>query len=98
MKTNIELHIDELVLRGLPGAQRDHIAAAVEAELQRLLDESGLPPSLAEGARLPEVQLDNLRLAAGVKPAAIGVQVAGAIYQNLTGSRTLTGSSGRKAP
>lgn len=84
MKTNIELHIDELVLRGLPGAQHDRIAAAVEAELQRLLDESGLPPSLAEVGRLPTVQVDNLRLAAGTKPAAIGTQIAGAIYSSLS--------------
>lgn len=85
MKTNIKLHIDELELRGLPGAQLDRIAAAVEAELQRLLDESGLPPSLAEGARLPVVQIDNIRLAAGAKPGAVGEQVAGSIYSNLSG-------------
>ena len=87
MKTNINLHIDELVLRGLPGVQRDRIAAAVEVELQRLLDESGLPSSLEEGGRLPTVQVDNLRLPAGAKPAAIGTQVAGAIYSSLSGQK-----------
>lgn len=84
MKTNIELHIDELVLRNLPGAQRDRIAAAVEAELQRLLDESGLPPSLAEGGRLPEVQVGDLKVT-GAKLGAVGVQIAGEIYKGISG-------------
>jgi hypothetical protein len=91
MVAKVELHIGELVLRGLPYGQRDHIAAAVEAELQRLLDEGGLPPSLAAGGSLPQVQVDDLHVAAGAKPGAVGAQIAGSIYSRLTGSGTLPG-------
>lgn len=95
MKANIELHIGELILRGLPYGQRYRIAAAVEAELKRLLDEGGLPPSLAEGGTLPQVQVDDLRLEAGAKPGVVGEQIAGSIYSRLVGNRPLPGLPGR---
>jgi len=95
MKANVELHIGELVLRGLPYGQRYRVAAAVEAELKRLLDEGGLPPSLAAGSTLPQVQVDDLRVEAGAKPGAVGTQIAGSIYRSLAGKRPLPGLPGR---
>jgi hypothetical protein len=89
MKTNVELQIDELILHGLPSWQRDRIAAAVEAELQRLLDEGGLPPPLAGGGTLPQVQVDGLQLEAGAQSGAVGAQIAGSIYGRLAGNRPL---------
>jgi hypothetical protein len=86
MTANVELHIGELVLRGLPYGQRDRVAAAVEAELKRLLEEGGLPPSLAAGGTLPQVRVDGLRLEAGAKPGAVGTQIAGSIYSSLAGN------------
>jgi len=95
MKANVELHIDELILHGLPSWQRDRIAAAVKAELQRLLGEGGLPPSLAAGGTLPQVQVDNLQVAAGARPGAVGAQIAGSIYSSLGGRGALPGVAGR---
>lgn len=95
MKTNVELHIGELILRGLPYGQRYRVAAAVEAELKRLLDEGGLPPSLAAGGSVPQVQVDNLRVEAGAKPGAVGTQIAGAIYSRLASNRPMPGLSER---
>ena len=95
MKANVELHIDELVLHGLPYGQRYHIAVAIEAELKRLLDEGGLPPSLATGGRLPEMQVHNLQVADGAKPGAVGAQIAGSIYSSLAGSGASPGQPGR---
>ena len=91
MVANVELQIDELILHGLPYGQRNRIAEAVEAELQRLVDEGGLPPTLAAGGRLPQVQVDDLQVAAGAKPGAVGAQIAGSIYSSLAGSRPLSG-------
>jgi hypothetical protein len=91
MVANVELQIDELILHGLPCGQRDRIAAAVEAELQRLVDEGGLPPSLAAGGRLPQVQVDDLQVAAGNRPGAVGAQIAGSVYSSLAGNRPLSG-------
>jgi hypothetical protein len=93
--TQVELQIGELVLRGLPYRQRDHIAAAVEAELKRLLEEGGLPPSLAGGGTLPQVRVDDLRPAAGAKPGVVGTQIAGSIYGSLGGGAGRPGVPGR---
>ncbi len=95
MKANVELHIGELVLRELPCGQRDRVAAAVEAELKRLLDEGGLPPSLAAGGTVPQVRVDDLRLETGARPSAVGTQIAGSIYRSLAGKRPLPGLPGR---
>ena len=95
METNVELHIGELILRGLPYGQRDRVAAAVEAELKRLLEEGGLPPSLAGGGTLPQVRVDDLRLAPGARPGAVGEQIAGSIYGSLGGGAGGSGVPGR---
>ena len=91
MKPNVELHIGELILRGLPCGQRYRVAAAVEVELKRLLDEGGLPPSLTTGATVPQVRVDDLRMEAGVKPGVVGTQIAGSVYSSLVGNRPMPG-------
>jgi hypothetical protein len=95
MKANVELHIDELVLHGLPAWQRERIAAAVEAGLGRLLEEGGLPPSLADGGTLPQVSVDDLQVPAGAQPGVVGEQIAGSIYSSLAGTETQPGWTGR---
>jgi hypothetical protein len=91
LERHIVLHIGELILRGLPYGQRYRIAAAVEAELQRLLDEGGLPSSLAAGGSLPQVQVDSLQFVDGAKPAVVGAQIAASIYSNLGGIQSSSG-------
>jgi hypothetical protein len=98
MKATVELHIDELVLYGLPDGQRDGIAEAVEVELKRLLDEGGLPPSLAAGGMLPQVQVDDLHLAAGTESGAVGAHIAGSIYRSLAGDSSFSGRPDRSTP
>jgi hypothetical protein len=95
----IDLHIDELILRGLPYAQRQRIAAAIEQELTRLLTERGIPPSLARGGFVPRIMLDGLSIPTGAKPAVIGSQIAQNIYSNLAveqGGRAESGIQGGK--
>jgi hypothetical protein len=92
---NIELHIGELILRGVPYRERHRIAAAIEAELVRLLDEGGLPPSLAGGGTVPQVRVDDLRPAVDAKPGAIGAQVAVSIYRHLSGGEGQPGLAER---
>lgn len=87
MKPNIDLQIGELILRGLPYAQRHRIAAAVVQELTRLLSEQGLPPSLAAGGAIPHISVNDLRVANG-RPSAIGIQIAQGVYENLAGNGT----------
>ncbi len=87
MKPNIELHIDELILRGVPYAQRRRVVAAIEVELMRLLGEQGLPETLTHGGALPQIKLDEIGMTNEAKPQAIGTQIARQVYDNLTGNQ-----------
>jgi hypothetical protein len=79
---NINLHIERLILDGLPIAptQSALVQAAVEAELSRLLTAGGLHVSLQSGVALPSVRADALQLSADSNPKQIGQQIAQAVY------------------
>jgi hypothetical protein len=77
----IKVHIERLVLEGLPVERRHgpEVQAAVEAELSRLMSEGGLAPELASGGAVPLVRADGIRSIGG-NPAQIGRQIAKAVY------------------
>jgi hypothetical protein len=77
---NIELHIEELVLRGFPAGSHSDIAEAVERELTRLFVEQGSPVSLAKGGEVTHIGVPAINVEPGGKPAAIGSKVAQALY------------------
>lgn len=83
-QTKIDLRIEELILRDMPYAQRHSIAAAAEQELARLLTEQGLPPSLAQGGHIPQVDIGTIQLTADSRADAIGAQIAQSVYDNLS--------------
>jgi hypothetical protein len=77
----IKVHIERLVLEGLPVERRHgpQVQAAVEAELSRLMSEGGLSPELASGGAVPSVQADRIN-SVGKNPTQIGRQIAKAVY------------------
>ena len=77
---SIELHIEELVLQGMPAGDRQRIGAVVQRELTRMLAERGMPPAVASGAEIESLSGQSFELARGASPDAIGVQVARAVY------------------
>ena len=81
---NVRLHIDELVLDGFPPVDRYRIAAAVEAELARLLADQGVPSGLEKGGTIDRLDAGSFGLASDARPDRIGVQVAQAVYGGLT--------------
>jgi hypothetical protein len=85
---SIELHIDELVLHGLPitSSQGRVVQAAIESELARLLAEQGLNHS-SVGA-MPHLSAGSIQLTNDSKPANLGHQIAQAIYGGLTPAPT----------
>lgn len=91
-RSAIDLHIDELILRNVPYAQRHLVAATVERELIRLLTERGLPPSLAQGGNIPHMSIDHVTLSADANIDALGEQIAQCIYENFSsaGSQRLS--------
>jgi hypothetical protein len=79
---NIRLHIERLVLDGLPvtSAQGPRVKAAIEAELGRLLSEGGVSPELASGAALPSVHAPAVQSPRGIAPAQLGTQIAQSVF------------------
>ncbi len=78
----IELHIEELVLHGFPAGERHRIAAAMEQELGRLVAAQGLT-GVRQSIELERVQGGVMRVVAGQKPQATGVQIARSVFRNL---------------
>jgi len=82
---NIRLHIDRLVLDGVPpgvgGARR--FQASMEAELARLLTEGGLGQSLLSGGAIPQLRVGPVQADAYGNPSRLGAGVARAVYGGL---------------
>jgi len=79
---SIHLHIERLVLDGLPleAAQGPAVQAAVEAELTRLLADRGLTPGLRFGGAVAMARGSDIRIADGDTPARLGEKIAGAVH------------------
>jgi len=81
----INLHIERLVLDGLPLAdgQGAIVRAAVEGELARLLGDGGITQSLQEGIAPPNLRTDVIALNAESSPTQVGQQIARAVHGGL---------------
>jgi hypothetical protein len=81
---NINLHIERLVLEGLPTENRHSalVKAAIEAELTRLLTENGLSAGLQSGGVFPRLQANALQLGTEKTPQ-LGQQIAQSIYGSI---------------
>jgi hypothetical protein len=81
----IELHIESLVLDGVPLArgQLPRLQAAVVQELTRRLRDGTLAPQVVAGGGRPVVYGTPVRV--GARPAAqgLGVQIAASIHAGL---------------
>jgi hypothetical protein len=81
MRPSIDVHIEELVLTGFPrGAGRD-IGEAVQRRLAHLFTERGVPAGMQQSIAAPRVDAGSFAVGTGVKPAAIGGQIAHAVYR-----------------
>ncbi|HEY1166162.1 MAG TPA: hypothetical protein VGE90_13370 [Chitinophaga sp.] len=81
--SNIELHIEELVLHGFQPGDRQRIGLAVQQELTRLFTEQGLPPGLSSGGAVPSLDAGSFQQAPNAKPAAVGQQIANSVNNSL---------------
>ena len=78
----LDLHIGELVLHGVDPGDRERLAADIERELVRLLDQGGLPAALASGGSL-HLEGAALSLPAGSPPAELGAAIAHEVHGRL---------------
>lgn len=77
---NVDLHIEELILHDCAPGDRERVGAAVRRELERLIAERGLPPSLRKGADISRVDGGTLQTAQGNSTESLGAQIAQAAY------------------
>ena len=79
---NINLHIDRLVLDGLPidRQQGSLVKAAVEAELSRLLTANGLANGLMTGGAMPSAPAPGIQMSGDTSPTRLGQQIGRAVY------------------
>ena len=82
---NIHVHIERLILDGLPlgAGQGALVQAAVEAELVRLLIQEGIAPSLQSGGTLPSVRADAMQTTAQSSPVQMGQAIAQSMYRGI---------------
>jgi hypothetical protein len=81
----ITVHIERLILDGLPVERRDGstVQAAVEAELTRLLVAEGLAPGLMSGGATPTAPGGTIHLTGETNPTHMGTQIAQAVHGGL---------------
>jgi hypothetical protein len=89
---NVDLHIERLVLTGvpLPPGGRAALAGAFSSELTRLIQDGGLGPTLISGAGPPRLAATLGAARAGGGPRAgreLGQELARSVYSSLGGSR-----------
>jgi hypothetical protein len=82
---NIRLHIEHLLLDGLPvsRAQGAQVKAAAEAELGRLLSERGVAHDFRSGIAVPSVNAGAMQVPRGVTPGALGRQIARSVVKGV---------------
>jgi hypothetical protein len=82
---DIRMHIENLVLEGLPIERRRaaQVRAAVEAELARLLAEGGISAELQSGGALPSAPARAIAVDSKPDPAGLGRQIAQSVYSGI---------------
>lgn len=78
----IDVHIDELVLDGVPATAGRPVGAALRRELARLLAR-GIPDALSHGGGVSGISATDLQLHPEASPRVVGRQLAAAIYGTL---------------
>ncbi len=79
---NVDLHIERLVLEGMPLGPRERalMPTAFEGELARLLSAGELSAGLARGGAVPLLRGSNIQVTAGMAPTQLGIQIAHGVY------------------
>jgi hypothetical protein len=80
---NIQLEIEALVLTGFEARHAGRIAAALQNELSRLLQEEGAPAAWGGSYTVAHLEAGPIQVSPRHSPEAIGTQAARAIYRGL---------------
>jgi hypothetical protein len=83
-RARIEVRIERLILDGvqIPPRERAMLGAALEAEIGRLLIESGWGTGITS-VSLPSLRAENIQWPSAWDASQLGVQIAQAVYGGL---------------
>jgi hypothetical protein len=81
----VRVRVEEMVLHGIPHADRHRVADAVRDELARLLAERGVPAGLRAGGERAELDAGAFEVPRGARAAEVGRRVAEALYRGFAG-------------
>jgi hypothetical protein len=81
------LHIERLVIDGLPATDPTGLGRSVEAELARLLADRGAPFDSTRGASVERLDAGELSWGEGSSNETLGARLAGAVYGSLGGEK-----------
>ena len=79
----VRLHIERLVLDGVPAVDSAAFARALEARIGQLLSEHGVPQGATSARRLESGPVSW----SDATPHDLGARVAGAVYRSLGGQK-----------
>ena len=76
---SVRLHVERLVVHGLPSRDRLAIGDAVRGELTLLIAGGGLPGSFRRAGEVARLDAGTIRAGQGLRADALGVRVARAV-------------------
>jgi hypothetical protein len=79
----MEIHIEEVVLRNFSPADRSRIGDALESELTNLVKQHGLSTT-ASSISIDRLDAGSFKVAPGAKAQTVGGQVAKAVFGQLS--------------
>jgi hypothetical protein len=83
---NINLHIERLVLEGLPltRAQGPLVQRAVQLELARLFAGTSVGPAFSSGGTVPRANGGAIQFVREATPGQLGTQIAQSVHDGLS--------------
>ena len=81
---DIRVHIERIVLVGVPAPDRAALSAAAQDEVARLFTERGWPGAPNADVRADRVDGGTLRHGSGARESELGVQIGAAVHGGLT--------------
>ena len=97
-RLSASLEIDELVISGWPRSAAHDIGDAIQGELTRLLSDCGVPAPMRRPMRIGSLDAGSAATVDNAQPAAIGTQIAGAVYGASPRCRPQTRAAASRAP
>ena len=83
----IMVHIERVVLDGVPVERPRVLQSALQRELTERLREGGLSPELRQGVAVPCVGGGAISIAREQPAAGLGTKIAGAVCRGIGGGR-----------